>query len=210
MKAIKDENWFNVNESEWVLVNNNTIEPDDWFYDVELKDIFRNEADDSMNQHLFPECKRIIGATDDLAGVPRIELDKVKRLAEYEFPTKLVQLGFKQDTNSELKKGFIAGYNKHAELYKFTEEDLGDIIQICDEMQSSPGGITPFKVISKFNELVVTPTIEFKTYEEGKCNCDCHDPGTMMLHTHPCCYPTTELEVDDNNYLVFKYENEQE
>lgn len=25
--------------------------------------------------------------------------------------------------------------------------------------------------------------------KRSQCNCQCHDPGNVMVHCHPCCQP---------------------
>ncbi len=104
------------------------------------KDKFHLEKGSFINQ--FPtyltdltQCKLIIAhlpLTDApiLEGVPLLpplsQGDNVEELAESTFGTDIDSIRGSQeyDLNKDLKTGFVRGYNKAKEKYKYTEEDM--------------------------------------------------------------------------------------
>ena len=74
-----------------------------------------------------------------LQGVPLLppikKDDDVEKLAEERFGTDIdsIRGSNPYDLNSDLKRGFTIGYNKHAEKYKYTEQDLIKAIDMAKQ-----------------------------------------------------------------------------
>jgi hypothetical protein len=72
-----------------------------------------------------------------LKGVPLLppikKDDDVEKLAEERFGTDIdsIKGSNPYDLNSDLKRGFTIGYNKHAEKYKYTEQDLRIAVELA-------------------------------------------------------------------------------
>ena len=65
--------------------------------------------------------------------LPPIKKDDVEKLAEERFGTDIdsIRGSNPYDLNSDLKRGFTIGYNKHAEKYKYTEQDLRIAVELA-------------------------------------------------------------------------------
>ena len=124
------------------------IKTDNYLLVVDESEITKGNwhlANDIMitKSHLIDEnCKKIIAhlplnGSPILEGVdllPPLE-DKidVEKIAELKFGTDIGGIiGSKEyDLNSDLKRGFVSGYNQAKEKYKYTEEDMRKAIDYC-------------------------------------------------------------------------------
>ena len=168
MKAILNNNWFKI-EKGWVLINPKDYQTAKGYYlDTYNNKIHHTNGADFEKSTI---TKQILGATFEINGIPLILLkDEVKELAFANAKTKITNTK-ERCINDEILIsgariiGFTEGYSQVKSKYKYTEEDLGDIIQICIELQSSVGGLNSFKAIKEFNRLNQPKGIEFETVE---------------------------------------------
>lgn len=146
-KIIKTENYL-------LVVDDSEIKDGDYFYfkhgivtkiykadDVEQKVSIENfEHDRHFN---YKECKCIVAhlplnGSPILEGVdllPALE-DDVERFAIEFFPTKSIWNPSSHDLDqSNRQDGFIKGYNKAREKYKYTEEDVRNAITMARELE---------------------------------------------------------------------------
>ena len=74
----------------------------------------------------YKGCKKVIATTNPNIDIPKV-VDKINEVALQAYPIYPFYDGDElcdTDTNSELRKGFISGYNKSQETHPFSEEDM--------------------------------------------------------------------------------------
>lgn len=96
------------------------------------------------NDPLIDYRGNIIASTKPIEGLPLLVIeDESELLASQEY-------GF--NSSSEAFKNWKRGYNKAKETYKFTEEDMGDLIEICIGLQEEWRLIKQIDAIQRFNK----------------------------------------------------------
>ena len=119
-KLIKTDNYL-------LVVDDSEIKVDDYYYDNDALKVFKH----GLLNHLF-DCKKIIShlplngsaILDGVDLLPPIE-DDVKKLAEIHWG----------NVHRSGVLGFIEGYNKAREKYKYTEEDVRKAITMARDLE---------------------------------------------------------------------------
>jgi hypothetical protein len=149
-KIIQTENYL-------IVVDDSEIKEGDYYLftwggeqDIQR---FQNQQDDRIkHQHLYETaCKKIIAHlplnnSPILEGVdllPPLEDDEVDKLAIEKYPVNMGEqwteegLAYPLDFNYGFRQGFLDGYNKTKEKYKYTEEDLRKAMKYASEITNN-------------------------------------------------------------------------
>ena len=135
---IKTENYL-------LVVDDSEIKEGDWIYESDSNSVniagkgYHNftQSDAKITAHLPLNNSPILEGVDLL---PPLE-DEVDKLAECEYGTDIdsIRGSNHYDLNTDLKRGFVRGYNKAKEKYKYTEEDLIKAWKACLDFNKPAG-----------------------------------------------------------------------
>lgn len=119
-------------------------------------------------EYLYDSYRNRIASIEDkpLEGLPLLVIeDEVDSIVESEFKIK-----HPSDETHWKKALWKDGYATAKETYKFTEDDLGKLIEICIDVQESGKLINHVDVVKKFNqsltkkELLIEVETELDAY----------------------------------------------
>lgn len=129
MKFFKNKNFFKVTYEgkEGYVVTTETSTTKDLLWVYRNGDIFQL-PDRSRGQHIAMVMRglEIIASTFPLGDLPQFVVDKIdENIQERNYYKQVLNPVSSWELESQTwEKGFIDGWNKHAEKYKFTEEDI--------------------------------------------------------------------------------------
>jgi len=98
-----------------------------------------NISQHSFDNNLRLYWKKIIATNNFSVNVPKV-VNEINEVALQAYPIYPFYDGDElrdTDTNSELRKGFISGYNKSQETHTFSEEDMIEFYEWCDTSEQA-------------------------------------------------------------------------
>lgn len=125
--------------------------PKNWYLD-DTNQIRESITDDPDWWSARLGYRSILSSTKPIEGLPLLIIeDEVDKLFFEELAKETPQ-NYDQSLLEATKHGFKYGYNKAKEIYKFTEEDMGDLIEICIGLQEEWRLIKQIDAIQRFNK----------------------------------------------------------
>lgn len=129
MKSIKELGLEIIELEDQILLvdEKGKLSDGDWFYN----NFDDNQSKIQQKKGSWATCYnefKIISSTKPLEGLPLLVIeDDVEKLAEHS--SEVQEATYTSQHKTTYKHGFIDGFNKAKETYKFTEEDLRNAIQ---------------------------------------------------------------------------------
>lgn len=122
-------------EDQVLLVDKNQIKNFNWVIDSKCNGPWMIQINEETD---LSKYKKVLTSTKPLEGLPLLVIKGEVDIPEF---------------NLELEKlRFQQGYNKAKEVFRFTEDDLGKLIEICIDVQESGKLINHVDVVKKFNQ----------------------------------------------------------
>jgi hypothetical protein len=204
-KLIKTDNYL-------LVVDDSEIKVGDFCYDEEadpghnnqkgVTKCLRTASDSYWNKH----CKKIVyhlplNNVPTLKGVPLLPPleDDVHEIGLKKYPIYPFYDGDElrhSDTNDELREGFIEGYNKAKEKYKYTEEDLRKCWKACLDFNKPAGGDSGIN-LEDFIQSIQQPKMPV-AFECEEIYCGYMEDEALMK-------PKTTTNPQDQTVLAGKY-----
>lgn len=143
MKYLLNKNLFKVNYNnieEYVIIEDKLPLIGEWYYNKKSKEIHKRNLPNTE----YIECFKIIAASFPLGNLPQFNiysyitiLTQLEILIEAEKTIKLLYNKERYAKYPEIKSllnvAFEEGWDKHAEKYKYTEEDMQKAITLAEE-----------------------------------------------------------------------------
>lgn len=132
------ENLFKVTyegKEGYVITENRLIIENEYYVDYINKNIHQWQMNGGIHENKSAYCDVIIASTFTLGNLPQFVIgEDIQKLAieEHKYNHRSIK-------EVDFRLGFEIGWNKHAEKYKFTEEDVKKAIQLAREADSIDG-----------------------------------------------------------------------